>query len=894
MQTIISFNMSRLFKLFIIGVLLSITSNIPGAFAQSSMKLFEIDHLTKAKKSFKSHELDRTYVAVNQEITQKGSLNTDDILFFKLDNEHVEMRVNRALSYRDGTYSISASNEQTGDILIITFENHDVAGKLHLLSRNSLYHFSKDTERNQTYLARIDHTQLDKIHDCLIEEPESFYGSEESDISGSFHSPNMASMIETIDDELTIDLMIPYTKKAKQWADSSEFGSINTVIAQAMNLSQAALDNSDVHINLRLVHSFLTDYEDDGGGDVSGGEHLRRLTASPAFNPFGGEFNGYMDEVHTLRDAYGADLVALFASEPNTSGVAWRLNNIEGRPNYGFSVNRVEQMAIGYTLIHEIGHNMGNVHARNQNSASATDLGGIFQYSVGYRWESEEESFTTVMGYPENVYLRIPLFSSPDLTWENTAAGSDDPAGPANSALSMEQTKRVIASYRPTMIDPPQIVLAEDNIQINMDIGDQVNVPFLLSNQGSSDLVWNIDFEPVAFDPPASEKPDPSEESKYTKSNEYHLQYSTFHAAGQNENLVYSTTFSEEEGFVAGDYAAFQSWTTSDTSYSFEIRTVNPTVGTNHARLAQTFGYEDELELRSPYFGPQPFGNYAFEMDIYIGETDGKTNEQFDINLYDGNSGDISAGIRFNSDGNIATLRRLFFSTGIPYETGVYKPLKIVFNTDEKVIEYYYDNEVLSKNPFTNANKLDFFRVIHYNQVEGSFIDIDNVKIIRTGSPFTFLTVDRFGGSVEPGQEKELNFTFSSEEIPEGMYQMNMILSTNDPDKMSKTIPVTMNVTDPLSVENGQSQPVRLELAQNYPNPFNPTTEIRYTMPSGGHVNLSVFDVLGRHVTTLVDGVYPAGSHKVQLDASDLSSGIYIYRLETGNEVLSNKMILIK
>ncbi len=883
--------MSRLFKLFIVGVLLSIASNIPGAFAQSSMKLFEIEHLTKVKKSIKSHELDRTYVVVNQEITQKGILNTDDILFFELDNEHVEMRVNRALSYRDGTYSISASNEQTGDILIITFENHDIVGKLHLFSRNSLYHFSRDTERNQTYLARIDHTQLDEIHDCLIEEPESFYGSEEYGISNSFHSPNMASIIETIDDELTIDLMIPYTKKAKQWADSSDFGSINTVIAQAMNLSQAALDNSDVNINLRLVHSFLTDYEDDGGGDVSGGEHLRRLTASPTFNPFGGEFNGYMDEVHTLRDAYGADLVALFASEPNTSGIAWRLNNIEGRPNYGFTVNRVEQIANGYTLVHEIGHNMGNVHARDQNSASATALGGIFQYSVGYRWESDEESYTTVMGYEENVYLRVPLFSSPDLTWENSVAGSTDPANPANSALSMKQTKRIIASYRPTMIDPPQIVLAEDNIEINMDLDHHLNVPFLLSNKGDSDLVWNIDFEPAVFDPSASEMPGPSDESKYTKNNEYNLPYSVFPAAGQNENLVYSTTFSEEDGFVTGEYAAHQSWTTSDISHNFEIQSVNPSSGTYHARLAQTAGYEDELELRSPYFGPQPFGNYTFEMDIYIGETDGETNERFGIYLYDGNSEDVSAGVNFLPDGSIATLR---ISTGKSYKTGVYKRLKIIFNADENVIEYYYDNELLIEHPFLQANKLDFFEVHNFNQVAGSFIDIDNVQITRTGSPFTFLTVDRFGGSVEPGQEKEVNFTFSSEFIPAGMYQMNMILSTNDPDKMSKTIPVTINVSDPLSVGNGQSQPGKLELAQNYPNPFNPTTEIRYTMPFDSHVSLSVFDVLGRYVTTLVDGVYPAGSHKVQLDASELSSGIYIYRLEAGNEVLSNKMILIK
>ncbi len=84
-------------------------------------------------------------------------------------------------------------------------------------------------------------------------------------------------------------------------------------------------------------------------------------------------------------------------------------------------------------------------------------------------------------------------------------------------------------------------------------------------------------------------------------------------------------------------------------------------------------------------------------------------------------------------------------------------------------------------------------------------------------------------------------------------------------------------------------------LAQNYPNPFNPTTVIQYTLPYDGVVTLKVYDVLGKEVKTLTGGFQQAGVHSVNFDASDLSSGIYYYRMEAGNDFSSiKKMILIR
>jgi hypothetical protein len=83
-------------------------------------------------------------------------------------------------------------------------------------------------------------------------------------------------------------------------------------------------------------------------------------------------------------------------------------------------------------------------------------------------------------------------------------------------------------------------------------------------------------------------------------------------------------------------------------------------------------------------------------------------------------------------------------------------------------------------------------------------------------------------------------------------------------------------------------------LAQNYPNPFNPATKIQYSLPKSTTVKLAVFDMLGRSVTTLVEGYKQAGTYSVQFDASRLASGIYLYRLSTPEASLTRIMTLIK
>lgn len=80
----------------------------------------------------------------------------------------------------------------------------------------------------------------------------------------------------------------------------------------------------------------------------------------------------------------------------------------------------------------------------------------------------------------------------------------------------------------------------------------------------------------------------------------------------------------------------------------------------------------------------------------------------------------------------------------------------------------------------------------------------------------------------------------------------------------------------------------------NYPNPFNPSTTISYSLAEASHVELKVFDMLGREIRTLVSRLQAAGEYKVQFNASDLPSGIYIYTLKAGEFKASRKLILLK
>jgi hypothetical protein len=88
--------------------------------------------------------------------------------------------------------------------------------------------------------------------------------------------------------------------------------------------------------------------------------------------------------------------------------------------------------------------------------------------------------------------------------------------------------------------------------------------------------------------------------------------------------------------------------------------------------------------------------------------------------------------------------------------------------------------------------------------------------------------------------------------------------------------------------------PTEYSLSQNYPNPFNPSTKIEFALPQSGLTKITIYNILGGEVQTLINKVLEAGYHEINFDASNLTNGVYLYRIQTGNFIKTKKLILLK
>ncbi|MGE5621122.1 MAG: two-component regulator propeller domain-containing protein [archaeon] len=141
-------------------------------------------------------------------------------------------------------------------------------------------------------------------------------------------------------------------------------------------------------------------------------------------------------------------------------------------------------------------------------------------------------------------------------------------------------------------------------------------------------------------------------------------------------------------------------------------------------------------------------------------------------------------------------------------------------------------------------------------------------------------------GTVGPNQT---SFTDSTA-TQKGNYQYRVKAFTKDA-QSDYCAPVIVSVT---SVKNTDKGPLTFALEQNYPNPFNPATKIKYSIAKESFVTLRVFNLLGKEVASIVTGRQTTGVYEVSFDGSSLPSGIYLYRLEAGSNIITKKFVLIK
>ncbi len=115
----------------------------------------------------------------------------------------------------------------------------------------------------------------------------------------------------------------------------------------------------------------------------------------------------------------------------------------------------------------------------------------------------------------------------------------------------------------------------------------------------------------------------------------------------------------------------------------------------------------------------------------------------------------------------------------------------------------------------------------------------------------------------------------------------------NDFEEVNETIEDELALAT--SIDDPDNEiPSQIILNQNYPNPFNPSTSISYSIPEASDISITIYNMLGVQVATIDEGLQSAGEHEVTFDATNLSSGIYIYRLNAGNASLTKRMTLVK
>jgi hypothetical protein len=154
--------------------------------------------------------------------------------------------------------------------------------------------------------------------------------------------------------------------------------------------------------------------------------------------------------------------------------------------------------------------------------------------------------------------------------------------------------------------------------------------------------------------------------------------------------------------------------------------------------------------------------------------------------------------------------------------------------------------------------------------------------------------VDNDSGICLPNMSMDIEIIFDATELDSGDYFASIIIKSSDPFTPSVIIPVHLIVEPVVGVENELIVPTVYELFQNYPNPFNPNTTIKYSIPNTSKVKLTLFNLLGEEVTTLVNEEKVAGNYTIEFDAASLPSGVYFYQLQAGEYVQTRKMILLK
>jgi hypothetical protein len=245
-----------------------------------------------------------------------------------------------------------------------------------------------------------------------------------------------------------IDVLVVYTAAA-----AAASSNILAEIQLAVDETNQSYANSGIIQRVRLVHAAQVNYTETGKSD----RDLARLQ-----NPS----DGHLDELHSMRDAYGADLVSLWVENLDACGIGYLMTNVSTSfERNAFSVIARNCATGYYSFGHEMGHNMGANHDRYADSRK-----GAYSYSHGY--VDISGMWRTVMAYNNECNdqkiscTRIPYWSNPSVNYQGNPTGiSQTDPDSANNVLTLNNTAYTVANFRASVVHPLEMVATLENPQ---------------------------------------------------------------------------------------------------------------------------------------------------------------------------------------------------------------------------------------------------------------------------------------------------------------------------------------------------------------------------------------------------------------------------------------------
>lgn len=332
-------------------------------------------------------------------------------------------RVERAPRGRGHVWTGAIRNSPLSSVTLITSPDGRVTGNV--VRGNGTVYQIRTTGDGLQYVREVDPRQLPPDHPPTIPDPPP----------GPADDPRGRAAMNAdtgrgADDGSVIDVIVLYTAQARQRQGGGE--AMDQLVELGIAETNQGYENSGVRHRLRLVHSGEVNYQESG--DMA--RDLSRLAQTD---------DGFLDDVHRLRNTYSADLVSLWVEGGDACGIAYLPRTMSPpNPGTGFSVVGRECATGYYSFGHEIGHNLGATHGADDNTGP-----GLYPYSYAFK-NLQGDRYRTIMAYNTNCNCpRLNYWSNHEIQVRGVPAGRPpNGADPAANALTLNNSSPVVANYR--------------------------------------------------------------------------------------------------------------------------------------------------------------------------------------------------------------------------------------------------------------------------------------------------------------------------------------------------------------------------------------------------------------------------------------------------------------